>query len=369
MSFADIRVVLVGPLPPPAGGMANQTRQLAELLHAAQAQVTVVQTNAPYRPAWVGGVPVVRAVFRLLPYLGSVWAAAGRSNIMHIMANSGWSWHLFAAPAIWLAKLRGVPVIVNYRGGEAASFLAASQRAVQASMCRAARLIVPSAFLQEIFAQHAMSSAIVPNIIDLARFQPREPRNTDSAHLVVARNLEALYDNATALRAFKLVQAQFPHARLTIAGTGPQEQHLRQLAVELGIGNAVAFAGRLDRDAMAALYRSADIMLNPSLADNMPNSVLESMASGVPVVSTNVGGVPYMVQDGITALLVPAGDAAAMAAACLKILASHEVWCRFSSAGVAEVQRYTWQQVAPLLAGVYRQAIYSTAPALAATRH
>ena len=146
MSFTGIHVALVGPLPPPAGGMANQTRQLAELLSAAQAQVTVVQTNAAYRPEWAGRVPVLRAVFRLLPYLWAVWSAAGRSNVMHIMANSGWSWHLFAAPAIWLAWLRGVPVIVNYRGGEAAEFLSRAQTQVQWSMRRTARLVVPSAF-------------------------------------------------------------------------------------------------------------------------------------------------------------------------------------------------------------------------------
>ena len=113
---------------------------------------------------------------------------------------------------------------------------------------------------------------------------------------------------------------------------------------------------------MAALYRSADIVLNPSLADNMPNSVLEALASGVPVVSTNVGGVPYIVQDQVTALLVPPTDPSAMAAACLHILGDDGFWQRLSTAGLAEVQRYTWQRVAPLLANVYHQAV-------AAARH
>ena len=98
-------------------------------------------------------------------------------------------------------------------------------------------------------------------------------------------------------------------------------------------------------------------MLNPSLADNMPNSVLESMASGVPVVSTNVGGVPYIVQDGVTALLVPPANPPAMAAACLRLLGDPDLWTRLQQAGLAQVQRYTWSQVAPVLAAHYRQAI------------
>jgi len=357
MAFSGIRVGLVGPLPPPSGGMANQTRQLAELLRADHAEVTVVQTNPPYRLAWVGHVPVLRAVYRLFPYLWSVWHAAGQCNVMHIMANSGWSWHLFAAPAIWVSRLRGVPVIVNYRGGEAAQFLARAHGFVRLSMRRVAALVVPSAFLREVFVKFDMPAAIVPNIIDLARFHPRAVRGDDSAHIVVARNLELLYDNATALRAFQIVRSQMPGARLTIAGSGPDEQRLRDLANELNLAASVHFAGRLERDAMAELYRGADVVLNPSLADNMPNSVLEALASGVPVVSTNVGGVPYIVQDGVTALLVPPADSKAMASACLKILSDYDLWRRLSAAGLVEVQRYTWQRVAPLLAGVYREAV------------
>ena len=357
MAFAGIRVGLVGPLPPPAGGMANQTRQLAELLEKAQAQVTLVQTNAPYRPQWAGRVPGIRAVFRLLPYALALWRAAGRSDVLHIMANSGWSWHLFAAPAIWIARLRGVPSVVNYRGGEAAEFLQGAQAVVRTSMAASAGLLVPSAFLQEVFARFGMQAAIVPNIIDLARFRPRGAKLAHSAHIVVARNLEPLYDNTTAIRAFQIVQAQWPEARLTIAGSGPQEAELRQLVTDLGLQARVHFTGRLDRDDMAALYREADAMLNPSLADNMPNSVLESMASGVPVVSTDVGGVPYIVQDGMTALLVPPGDPQAMAAACLRLLDDAGLWTRLQQAGLAEVQRYTWGRVAPLLAAQYRQII------------
>ena len=193
--FAGLRVGLVGPLPPPAGGMANQTRQLAELLRGEGAKVELVQTNAAYRPAVLGRVPVLRAVARLLPYLHTLWHAAGRCDLFHVMANSGWSWHLFAAPAIWVARLRGIPVIVHYRGGEAAVFLQRAAAVVRWSMQRAARLVVPSGFLEGIFDAHRMRAEVLPNIVDLARFHPPRERPA-AAHLVVARNLEALYDNS-----------------------------------------------------------------------------------------------------------------------------------------------------------------------------
>ncbi|WP_157264918.1 glycosyltransferase family 4 protein [Azohydromonas aeria] len=357
--LAGLRVALVGPLPPPAGGMANQTRQLAELLRGAGAQVTLVQTNAPYRPAWAGKVPVLRAGARLLPYLGALWRAAGRSDVCHVMANSGWSWHLFAAPAIWVARARGVPVVVNYRGGEADAFLQRSGAAVRWSMRRVARLAVPSGFLQQVFTRHGMAAEVVPNIVDLARFTPAEPAG--SAHLVVARNLEPIYDNATALRALALVRQRHPGAHMTIAGTGPELRRLQALAAQLGLGEeAVCFAGRLDRDAMAALYRRADVAINPSTVDNMPNSVLEALACGVPVVSTDVGGVPFIVRHGQTALLVGAGDAPAMAAAVVQLLDDGALRSRLRQAGLDDVQSYTWAHVAPVLASIYQAARNAT---------
>lgn len=339
--------------------MANQTRQLSELLRQAGAEVTLVQTNAPYRPSWVKSMPVVRALFRLLPYLRDLWRMAGRCDVVHLMANSGWSWHLFAAPAIWISSWRGTPVVVNYRGGEAREFLERAQRVVRASMRKTAALVVPSAFLEGVFKKFGMPSTIVPNVVDLALFHPRGARVSQAPHVVVARNLEPLYDNATAMRAFALLRKRFPSARMTVAGSGPEETRLRILARELGLDACVHFAGRLDRQAMAALYRDGDVVLNPSLADNMPNSVLEALASGVPVVSTNVGGVPFLVRDGETALLVAPADPQAMAAACQRLLEDGALWSQLAEAGIAEVQRYTWARVAPLLSETYTAAMHS----------
>ena len=356
MAFAGLRVGLIGPLPPPAGGMANQTYQLAELLRGAGAAVELVQTNAPYRPAWVGRMPVVRALFRLLPYLVALWRCAGRNQLFHVMANSGWSWHLFAAPAIRIAAWRGVPVLVNYRGGEAGPFLERAHARIRRSLCHVAVLAVPSGFLQQVFAQHGLSTCVLPNIVDLTRFRPAPEARVRGAHVVVARNLEPIYDNASAVRALAVLRIAHPEARLTLAGTGPEEGNLRSLASSLGLADAVHLVGRLDRDAVAALVRQADVVLNPSTVDNAPNSVLEAMASGVPVVSTHVGGVPYIVRDGVTALLVPPGDPVAMAAALGRVLDDPVLARALSAAALVDVRQFEWAQVSARLAQLYQQA-------------
>ena len=94
-------------------------------------------------------------------------------------------------------------------------------------------------------------------------------------------------------------------------------------------------------------------MVNPSRVDNMPNSVLEAMASGVPVVSTDVGGVPFIVRNGVTGLLVAAGDHVAMAAAVERLLADPELAERMRDAALADVQQYTWPRVRQRWTDVY----------------
>lgn len=356
-------IVLVGPLPPPSGGMANQTRQLARLLRADGCGVTVVRTNAPYRPAWIGRVRGVRALFRLVPYLTALWRAMRGADLAHVMANSGWSWHLFAAPAVRIAALRGVPVVVNYRGGEAAPFLARRHARVRSTLGKARLLIVPSGFLAEIFARHGMRATIVPNVVDLDAFRPAAAP-PPGLHVVVTRNLEPIYDIATALRAFALVCARHVDARMTVAGSGPERPALEALATGLGIAAHVRFSGRLDNAELPALYRSATAALNPSRVDNMPISLLEAMASGVPIVSTDVGGVPHMVDDERTALLVPPGDPQRMAAAILRLHEDRALCARLAAAALECVPRYSWPSVRGQLFGAYASVLAGRAQAV-----
>lgn len=334
--------------------MANQTRQLSEKLRAVGLTVEIVRTNAPYAPQWIGDVRGLRAVARLVPYLWNLLSAFRRCDVVHLMANSGWAWHLYAAPALWIATLCRRPVIVNYRGGDAEPFLRRSAKVVALSMRRASRLIVPSGFLQEVFGRHGMGAEIVPNIVDLERFRPPVPGRIRGQHLVITRNLEPIYGIETAVRALALLRAEgFPDATLSIAGVGPSQDGLRALAGQLGIGDAVRFLGRLDRDKVVALYHDADVALNPSLVDNMPNSVLEALACGVPVVSTDVGGVPFVVQHEKTALLVPPKDPMAMKSALARVLSDSDLCERLRSDGLRHAQDFGWPRIAPMWLGLY----------------
>jgi len=352
---------LIGPLPPPSGGMANQTRQLARLLSEENIKVSVVQVNSPYRPAWVHKLRGLRALFRLYFYFLSLWRVAGQVDLFHIMANSGWSWHLFTAPAIIVARLRGVVVVVNYRGGGAGEFFSRSFRWVNLSLKHASAVVVPSGFLEKVFVGYGVQPRIVPNIIDVEKFllKCHEIKLDDGNPPVifVARNLEVIYGIDVLIQAFKKVSAVYSDAELIIAGTGPEQSVLLALAKQLKVEERITFTGRIDNDQMVEIYQRTTVAVNPSRVDNMPISILEALACGVPVVSTNAGGIPYMVENGETALLVPVDDVDKMADAIINVLSEHDVREKLIRQGRDSINTYTWPQVKHKLFSVYESVL------------
>jgi glycosyltransferase involved in cell wall biosynthesis len=126
-------------------------------------------------------------------------------------------------------------------------------------------------------------------------------------------NLVPAKGHAVLLDAFAAVRARRPDARLLVAGVGPLERELREQAERLGVADAVRFLGFVP-EVLAALA-SLDVFAFPSLAEGLGTSALDAMALGVPVVASRAGGIPEVVEDRVTGLLVPPGDAPALAAA------------------------------------------------------
>ena len=253
MNLKGLRLCLVGPLPRPAGGMAVLTRQLGDPLEREGLAVRLVQVNAPYRPTWIEHAKGAHALFRLLPYMARLWQEIGRAQLVHVTANSGWSWYLYAAPVLVIAEWRGVPVVVNYHGGEAEQFLKGAAVRVRRQLRRARSLLVPSNFLVDVFGRHGIAERVLPNVVDLSRFAAaaRWSRIPAAPHVIVARNLEFVYGVDIAIKAFAQISVVLPQARLTLAGSGPERalhaphrtRHPAQAARGDGAGAAVRGLG------------------------------------------------------------------------------------------------------------------------------
>lgn len=349
-----LTVGLIGPLPPPFGGMANQARQLYRLLEAEGVKVCFIQTNVDYPNRWIAKLKGVRALFRFLPYLLKVWKLAGDAQLIHVFSNSGWSWQLFSAPVLWLGWLRKTPVIINYRGGEAQSYFEKSIDRVRPSINKAAAVVVPSGYLQTVFADFSIHAEVIPNIIDLERFKPVDKTmDPKSVHLVVTRNLEAIYGIETAITATAILKEKIPGIRLSIAGSGEHLPVLRNLVESLGLQTEVHFTGKLNPEEIGRLYQAADIMLNPTTVDNMPNSILEALACGLPVVTTDVGGIRYIVKDNETALFIKVNNPNHMAIQVLRLIESPDLYNKLRLQGFNEVKQFAWDEVKKLWLDLY----------------
>ena len=178
----------------------------------------------------------------------------------------------------------------------------------------------------------------IPNGVDTEFFAPAgaAPSARAPEILCVAR-LAGDKDHMTLLRAFELVLQTHPTARLRIVGDGPEEANLRAWAREHAAGSNVDFiAGGLD---MRAHYAGACVFALSSVREGQPNVILEAMACGLPVCATAVGGIPRLVEDGVNGFLSPAGDAAAMAKNCCKLLADGALCDALGQAGRTRVEK------------------------------
>ena len=126
------------------------------------------------------------------------------------------------------------------------------------------------------------------------------------------------------------------------------EDLTKQYVAELGLSDSVAFPGFLDAEGKAREFLDADIYLNTNIVDNSPVAVIEAWSYGLPVVTTNVGGIPFMVSHGINGLLARHGDVEGMAANIETILESPELAGSLSRNGRESARKSTWKSVRPL---------------------
>jgi glycosyltransferase involved in cell wall biosynthesis len=343
---APTRVCIVGPSTDLVGGQAVQAFRLrTRLAGSSQLEVSFLPINP--RLAWplrfLQRVKYVRTAVTSLAYVLSLLWRMPRVDVVHVFSASYWSFLLSTAPAMLAGRLFRKGVILNYRSGEADDHLARWRTAVP--LMRLAHLIVvPSDYLLGVFARHDLTARVVPNFVEIEKL-PYRRRDALRPLFVTNRNFEAHYNVSCVLRAFGRIQERMPHARLVVAGDGPLRTRLHTEARELGLRN-VAFCGAVPPDRMAALYDESDIYLNAPDIDNMPNSILEAAACGLPIVTSDAGGIPFIVRDGVTALLAPRGDDSALAAAAIRLLDEPELASRLAAAARAEVlQRYVWPAV------------------------
>lgn len=348
------RIAMVAPSLGVLGGQAVQAKVLADHLRADGYEVELVPINPPFPrgAGWLKRLRFIRTVANeglYLPTLRKLRSA----DVVHVLSASYWSFLLAPLPAIVAARKWGKPILLNYHSGEADDHLAHWGSLVHPWLKMVDKIVVPSVFLRDVFARHGYRAEVIHNIIDTGQFRYRE-RLPLLPEFLSVRNFEPHYGVEITLVAFAMIQTVFPAASLTVAGQGPQEAELKHLAQALALRN-VRFIGAVDPAQMPSLYDRHSVFLNASFVDNQPLSVLEAMASGMPVVSTPIGDIPNMVKDGESATLVSAGDPYAMAKAATLLLEQPQRAALMAQRAKESLVRYDWSKVGPAWADTYRR--------------
>jgi L-malate glycosyltransferase len=350
-----IRVAVVAPSLRILGGQSVQAQRLLDGW-ASDRRIDawlVAHNPVPPRPLRsLARIKYVRTVVTQLWYWPLLLRNLARADVVHVFSASYWSFLLSPVPAVLVAKLYGKPVLFNYHSGEAPDHLNRSSIA-RAVLRSVERNVVPSMFLKKVFADFGIAADVIPNVADVHRFvyTPRDPLRP---RVLSTRNFEAHYNLPCTLRAFARLQERYPDATLTLVGSGPDEALLRSQTASLRLRN-VTFAGRVQQSEMHRYYADADLYVQTPSIDNMPVSILEAFASGLPVVSTDVGGVPGMVQHGVHGLLARDDDDASIAGHLSTLLENPDYARTLAAAAFETCGRYTWPIIRDEWLAQYRE--------------
>jgi len=244
-----------------------------------------------------------------------------------------------------LGRLFGHRVIMVLRGGAMPQFMARFPRWTRMVLSRAQGIVAPSQYLADAVTHHGFAARVIPNVLDIPRYTFRH-RAGIQPRLLWVRTFHDIYNPNMAIRALARLAERRPEATLVMAGQDKGlESAARSLAATLGLADKVRFPGFLSMQEKAAHGEVADVFLNTSRIDNTPVTVLEACAMGLPVVSTDVGGMRSLLTEGETGLLVPDNDDERMAGAILRLLDDSSLTAGLSGGGRALAERSSWPQV------------------------
>jgi glycosyltransferase involved in cell wall biosynthesis len=243
----------------------------------------------------------------------------------------------------------GKPYLLVLRGGNLPKFLS-NQGERGRKLLRSARCVMaPSAYLKEELREIRDDIELLPNPLEVSNYEFRVRRQIEP-RLVWLRGFRYIYKPAVAVETLARLRQDYPGATLLMIGPDRKDGSMAATRAAIGrhgLAQAVEIIPGVPKNEVGAWLQKGDVFLNTTGIDNTPISVLEAMACGVPVISTNVGGLPYLLSDGVDALLVPPDDAEAMAQAALRLLRNPEETERLVQAARRKAEACDWSVVFP----------------------
>jgi len=299
---------------------------------------------------------------RLVDMTWVAWSCRAEYGVAQVDVYSGASFVWAEWVSGWL-RLLGKKVILTLHGGNLPEFAKRWPRRVGRLLRQADRVTAPSEYLRRALRSWRPDIELMPNPIDFDRYSFRL-RDKPKPNLVWLRALHRIYNPVLAVEVVAAVRRSFPDIRLALYGPDKRDGVLGDLEERIrgfGLADKVRWYGGVQKSEVAKVLSESDVFLNTTDVDNTPVSVIEAMACGLCVVSTNVGGVPDLVRDGQDGLLVGPRDPGGMAAAVTRVLENPGLSALLSGNAHRRVAGYDWGSVLPewekLVTDVEREAV------------
>ena len=269
--------------------------------------------------------------------------------------------------ALEASRRLGLPNVVSIQGGDGhwvGTCCATHKQAMLAVLEHSGALLIGSrSFAEEVQGHHGTDLnrfTIVPGATDTRRFHPRDESAIGALRptpvLIYHGRVDARKGVMELMHAMKMLVDAGRDLKLIVSGIGPDVDKVRESVGELGLGGRVEMPGYSDYEHAPDIYRRGDLFVSPTYSEGFSNTILEAMATGLPIVSTRAVGVVDCLEDGRDALLVEPKDAHALAAAIGRMLDDKELRERLARKGLEEVRElYSWQAVGRQIQGVYSQ--------------
>lgn len=344
-------VLIIGEFPPPYDGIGVQSETLHTLLKKSGLEVDILRTNIkPDSP--LKKIPVVRAIIYEIIFIILLFKKIIFVRNVHILAGSFLSFYLFAVPPIIVGKFLRKNLILHYHGGGLKEFLKDSGAILRFIFNLVDHIVVPSGFLKNIFDQYGIKSMIIPNIVESGKFKFAKKDKILPIYLSV-RYLREIYNVKSIVEAMKIVCKRFPDAKLIIAGEGEQMEDIRDYITKNQLTENISLIGNIPNEQMASLYQKAYVLVNASIVDNAPVSLIEAMFSGLLIISSRAGGIPYMVKHNETAILVEKPTKEKLAEAMINAVLNQEKSLEIIQNAYRQCQIYNWEYIKKLWFKIY----------------
>lgn len=254
----------------------------------------------------------------------------------------------FALTSAILSHYFAIKYIVILRGGNLPMRLKKNPKLCKLLLKSSYKIVSPSLYLQKEFSEFGYDVLFIPNAMDISRYPYRTPE-IDHPKLLYVRSFHKTYNPTMAVKVVRRLLAKYQEARLTMVGPDKDGslEDVKKLAEEYAITDRVKFTGYISKDEIISISKHHNIFINTTNFDNMPVSVMEAMALGIPVVSTNVGGIPYLIKDKLSGLLVDKENVSAMVDAIEYLICNPDIYKEISKNARQVIAAYDWEKMFP----------------------